>query len=84
MKELEICEIKPELVSDFKHPPWMWTEATQKSALKKAEAVVVKIKEETNQGAKSSQVVQKAANLNHPSSGHFRTLPLKPKFLSTL
>ena len=46
----------------------------QKIALKKAEATVVKTKEETKEGAKSNQVVQKSSEqlFNHPFS---RTLP---------
>ena len=74
MKELKICEIKPELVSDFK--------THRGCALKKAEAIVVKIKEETKEGAKSIQVVQKISEqlFNHPSSGLSQNLAPNPNF----
>ena len=65
VKELEICEIKLELVSDFKTRRGCG-QRLPKNALKKAEAIVVKIKEEKNQGAQSIQVVQKTWNFTTP------------------
>ena len=59
------------MVSDFKHLPQMWNKTELKNALKKAVSVV-KIKEETNQGAKFNQVIQKIWISPSRSSG---TLP---------
>ena len=62
----------------------MWKKAELKSALKKAEAVAKTNKEETNQGATSNQVVQKASISPTPHQDSHRKLLQTPISFNTI